>query len=140
MRGKNEKDGGFLLTEIVAALAILGILLAGLAMSLNVFAKANRNQMVKQRCIAAAQAQLDSITVTGGLIAEEDFSRLWPRLSVSIKASEGIGQWQGMKLVEVTATGSSFGKQVKVELSRYILGGILLRHAADGQTSAEEEY
>lgn len=140
MRGKNEKDGGFLLTEIVAALAILGILLAGLAMSLNVFAKANRYQLVKQRCIAAAQAQLDSITVTGSPIPEEDFSRLWPRLGVSIKASEGIGQWQGMKLVEVTATGSSFGKQVKVELSRYVLGGILLYHAADGQTSAEEEY
>ncbi len=42
-------------------------------------------------------------------------------MSVSIQQSEGTGQWEGMKLVKVTAGGKSFRKEVKVQLSRYIL-------------------
>lgn len=121
MFDKNKKYGGFLLTEITVALTILGIILVGLALSLHGFAKFNRYQLARQRCIAAAQAELDSITATGKPISEEDFKRLWPNLSVSIKTSAGTGQWQGMKLVEVTANGRSFRKQVKVQLCRYIL-------------------
>lgn len=139
MCGKGEKYGGFLFAEIVVALAILGLLLGSLAMSLNVFTKANRYQLVKQRCIAAGQAQLESLTVTGRAVAEEDFKRLWPRLGTSIESSDGIGQWEGMKLVEVTATGSSFGRQVQVKLSRYVSGDILLRHDANEQPLVEEE-
>ncbi len=120
--GKNKKHGGFLFTEIVVAMAILGMLLVGLALSLHGFAEFNRYQLVRQQCTAAAQAELDSITATGKPISDEDFKRLWPKLSVSIKKSAGAGQWQGMRLVEVTANGMSFSKEVKVQLSRYVLG------------------
>ena len=118
---KNKKYGGFFITEIVVASAILGILLVGLAMSMYGFAKFNRYQLVRQQCIAAAVAQLDSITTTGKPIPDEDFKRLWPKLGVNIKSSAGAGQWQGMKLVEVTANGKSFNKEVKVQLARYVL-------------------
>ncbi|MBA7705524.1 hypothetical protein ES703_114355 [subsurface metagenome] len=121
MSGKNKKYGGFFITEIVVASAILAILLVGLALSLYGFAKFNRYQLVRQQCISAAQAELDSITITGTPIPDEDFKRLWPKLGVNIKKSAGTGQWQGMKLVEVTATGKSFNKEVKVQLARYIL-------------------
>lgn len=121
MPGQNRKCGGFLLTELIVGLTILGILLAGLAMSLYGFAKFNRYQLVRQQCIAAAQAELDCIASTGKPISDEDFERLWPKLSVSIKKSPGAGQWQGMELVEVTTNGKSFRTEVKIHLARYIL-------------------
>ena len=121
MSGKNKKYDGFLMAEIIVALTIMGTLLIGLALSLHAFRKFNHYQMVRQRCIAAAQAQLECITATGRPISSEDFKRLWPRLDVSIKTKAGAGQWEGMKLAEVTASGKSLGKEVKVQLSRYIL-------------------
>lgn len=121
MSVKNKKYGGFFITEIVVASAILAILLVGLALSLYGFAKFNRYQLVRQQCIAAAQAELDSITITGKPIPDEDFKRLWPKLGVNIKKSAGMGQWRAMTLVEVTTNGMSFSKEVKVQLARYVL-------------------
>jgi len=118
---KSKKCVGFFITEIIVASAILGLLLVGLALSLYGFAKFNRYQLVRQQCIAAAQAELDSITITGEPIPDEDFKRLWPKLGVNIKSSAGTGQWQAMTLVEVTANGMSFSKAVKVQLARYVL-------------------
>jgi len=121
MSGMKNKSGGFTIAEIVVALVVLGMVMTGLALSLQTFAKLNRCQWMRQHCITAAQAQLDSIAVTGEAIRDEDFKRLWPDLSVSIKESAGAGQWEGMKLVEVTANGMSFSKEVKVQLCRYFL-------------------
>ena len=130
MFGKNKKYSGFFLTEIIVASAILGILLVGLAMSLYGFAKFNRYQLVRQQCIAAAQAELDSITTTGKPIPDEDFKRLWPKLDVNIKSSAGTDHWQAIVLVEVTTNGMSYNKEVKVKLARYVL---------ESKTLAEEE-
>jgi len=121
MSGTKNKYAGFTMAEVIVALVVLGMVVSGLALSLQTFGKLNRFQWMKQRCIAAAQAQLDSIAVTGEAIREEDFRRLWPNLTVSIKESAGAGQWEGMKLVQVTANGRTFGKEVKVQLCRYFL-------------------
>jgi type II secretory pathway pseudopilin PulG len=121
MSYRKKGYGGFLMTEIIVALTVLAMLLAGVAFSLNGMAKFNRYQLIRQQCIAAAQAELDSLTATGQSISDEDFSRLWPELRVSIKETEGTDQWRGMELVEVTASGKSFRKQVQIRLSRYIL-------------------
>ena len=121
MHGRNGKRDGYLLTETAVALGLLGILLSGLGLSLHGFAKFNRYQLTRQQCIAAARAQLDSITATGKPIPDEDIKRLWPKLSVTIGESAGAGQWEGLKLVEVVAGGISFGKEVKVRLCRYVL-------------------
>ena len=107
-------------TDIAVSLGVLGIILAGLAVSLAGFRTFNHYQLTRQRCMAAAQAQLDSIAATGKPIDDEDFRRLWPKLSVSIDRAPGTGQWRNLELVEATATGISLGKQVKVKLSRYI--------------------
>ena len=120
MSDRNKKYRGFLLTEFVCSLVVLGIILSCLALSLNGFRKFNHYQLVRQRCISAAQAELDSIAVTGREISEEDFQRLWPRLSVSIEKTDGTGQWEGLKLVSVKAKGKSFNNDVEVELTRYI--------------------
>ena len=122
MSCKNERYGGFLLVELIFAFTIMGLVLVGLAMSLYGFGKFNRYQLVRQQCLSAAQAQLDSIAVTGVPICDEDFERLWPKLNVSIEESTGTGQWQGMRFVEVTASGIGLReKEVKVRLSRYML-------------------
>jgi type II secretory pathway pseudopilin PulG len=121
MSYRTREYGGFLMTEIIVALTVLAMLLAGVAFSLNGMAKFNRYQLIRQQCIAAAQAELDSLTATGKSISDEDFSRLWPELRVSIKETAGTDQWRGMKLVEVTASGKSFRKEVEIQLSRYLL-------------------
>ena len=120
MSHKKRRSGGFLLAEIIVALTVMAMLLAGLAFSMNGMAKFNRYQLVRQQCIAAAQAELDSLTATGKPIEDEDFSRIWPELSVSIEKSAGDDQWKGMELVNVTASGMSFRKEVKIQLSRYV--------------------
>jgi len=137
---RSKKHGGFLLTEMLVVSAILGMLLVGLAVLLDGFARFNRRQLAKQRCTAAAQAQLDCLTVTGRPIPDEDFGRLWPGVGVSIKKFDGAGQWQGMKLVEVTTTGKSYRKKIKVRLSRYILGDPVLQCDAKNTRFAEERY
>lgn len=120
MSGTGKKYKGVLLAELIVAFTILGMLLLCLGISLYGYAKFNLFQLVRQQCVAAAQAQLDSITSTGYPVSEDDFKRLWPKIDVTIEQSEGTGQWTGLKLVRAKAKGMSFSKPVNVELSRYI--------------------
>lgn len=120
MSRKKRRYGGFLYAEMTVALTVIAMLLAGVAFSMNGIAKFNHYQLVRQQCIAAAQAELDSFTATGGPIEDEDFNRVWPQLNVSIEKSAGQGQWEGTQLVKVTTTGRYLRKQVIIELSRYI--------------------
>jgi prepilin-type N-terminal cleavage/methylation domain-containing protein len=137
MSGRNPRQRGFLLTELIVTLTVLGILMTVFALSLHAFAKFNGCQLVRQRCIAAAQAELDSITTTGKPVAGEDFERLWPGLTVSIDQSPGAGQWQGMKLVKVTTSGKSFRNKVQIHLSRYVSDDGIARHTAGQEPLAE---
>jgi len=107
-------------TEAAVAIIVMGVVLVTFALLLDGFRRFNNYQLVRQCCIAAAGAQLDSITATGKPICDGDIVRLWPKLNVSIKKSPGTGQWQEMTLVEVTACGRSFHNEVKVRFSRYI--------------------
>ena len=120
MPGKNKRHSGFFLTEMTVSLTLLAMLLSGLALSLHGVAKFNHYQLVRQKCIAAAQAQLESIAATGSLISDDDIAGLWSNISVSTEKSPGVGQWSSMELVEVTAVGKSFRKEVKIRLSRYL--------------------
>jgi type II secretory pathway pseudopilin PulG len=117
---KNKKYHGFMLMEIIVAIALLAVLITAFALSLSGFARFNRFQLVRQQCVSAAQAELDSIAATGRPITDEDMKRLWPKLDVAIEQSDGTGQWQGLKFVEVQVNGMSFNRQVKIRLSRYI--------------------
>ena len=108
------------MTEIVVALTVLGMLLGGLGVSLAGFARFNRYQLTRQQCIAAAQAQIESIAATGQPIADQDFTRLWSGLTVSVRETPGAGQWQGLALVEVAASAKSHRKNVEIQLTRYM--------------------
>jgi hypothetical protein len=117
-----RKENGLIMAELIVALSVLTLLLVGFAMALGAYSAINHFYMSKQRCIAAAQAQLDCISVTGKALSEEEFKELWPKVELSIEKSQGADQWQGLTLVRVTTKAKTGGRTVTVELSRYITG------------------
>ena len=120
---KQSPSGGWLLAETLVALGLIGMLLTGLSLAQIGFRKFNAYQLVRQQCLAAAQAELDSFTATGKAIAREDFKRLWPGLDVRIEQTAGRGDWSGLELIRATVSGSSRGKKIVVRLSRYVAAG-----------------
>ncbi len=122
MAYRNRKYKGLLLVELAVSLPLLAVIFILLTASLEGFRRFNHYQLTRQRCTAAAQAQLDSITLTGKGIGQEDLERLWPGVSISIEKAEGAGQWGGLKLIRATAGAKSFSTDVEVVLSRYIVG------------------
>lgn len=113
------RNNGYLFTELLVSIIVLGTILACLAMTMKTFRTFNLYQLTRQKCIAAAQAQLDSIAATGETINEDDFNRLWPRTTVQISKTNGSGQWEGLVLVRAKATAKAGRKDVSVELARY---------------------
>jgi len=118
---RKNRFRGFLFTEFIVGLSVLGVILFCFALSLSGFRRINHFQLVRQRCISAAMAELDSISATGKEINEKDFKRLWPNMDVSINQSNGIGQWEGLLFVKVKTKAKSFNRTVEIDLSRYIL-------------------
>lgn len=108
-----------MLAEILVSIAILGLLMGGLAVSQEATRKSNAFQHARQRCIAAAQAQLDSLAAQGKPLAPDDGRRLWPDVRTELAAADGKGQWQGLQRVTVVAIGKANGREVRIELSRY---------------------
>jgi hypothetical protein len=111
---------GLMMTELIVSLTVLGMLMVTFAISLDGFRRLNHYHFTKQRCVSAAQATLDSIAVTGKAIDEADVNRLWPGVIIKIEESEGTDQWKGLKLISVSARGTTGNKNVEVRLSRYI--------------------
>ena len=119
MTKDNVTGRGFVMAELIVSLAILAMLMAVFAISLDGFRRLNHYHLTRQHCVSAAQATLDSIAATGAAIDEGDMKRLWPDVSIRIAESEGTGQWKGLKLVSVTANGVSLNKKTEIRLSRY---------------------
>jgi len=113
---KNMRYKGIFLADFLVSIVLLGVIITILAASVNSFSKFNQYQWARQRCIAAATAQLDSITATGSIIEEQEIERLWPHVSVAVDRSAASGPWDGLERVQVTAA----AREVKVSLTRYI--------------------
>jgi hypothetical protein len=110
---------GFLLTEAVVSVVLLGALIATAASLQASSARANRSVLLRLRCIAAAQAALDSLAATGEPLAEADVRRLWPGLRVEVRAEPGKGEWAGLTLA-IAAARAGGGRGIVVELRRYV--------------------
>ena len=108
------------MTEMIVSMSVLAMILIGTAASLYSFRQFARCQWVRQQCMAAAQAQLDSLTATQHALPDAELNRLWPRVTLTTQRSDGEGQWQGLQLLEVTAQGRSDRHVVTVRLSRYV--------------------
>jgi hypothetical protein len=121
---KAIRQKGAIVAELATATALLGLLIVGMTVSLSGFAKFNRYQWTRQRCLAAAQAQLDSLIVTGRPIEPEEIRRLWSEVTVAVERTPGAGAWDGLELVQVTATGRPAGaRAATVRLARYVFKG-----------------
>lgn len=114
------KVQGFVLAELAVSISLLGLILAGLAVSMQGFARLNHYQWTRQRCIAAAEAQLDSLTATGAPIGEAELKRLWPEVEVVTDWEAGTGSWDGLERVRIAATGRTGARNVTVRLERYV--------------------
>lgn len=112
---------GFLTAELIVGTALLGVALAGLAVTMQGFSMFNRYEWTRQRCIAAAEAQLDSLAATGRPIDETQLKQLWPEVDVVIGRTAGQASWDGLELVRVTATGRADARTVTIRLERYVL-------------------
>ncbi|MBN2019912.1 MAG: type II secretion system protein [Sedimentisphaerales bacterium] len=119
MTGQKNRQRGFMMTELIVSMTVFATLLIAFAISLDGFKRLNSFNLVKQRAISAAQANLDSIAATGAPVDPNDLSRLWPGMTIKIDESKGLGQWKGLNLVTVTAQAMSFNKKVEISLSRY---------------------
>ncbi len=113
---RSTRYKGIFLADFLTSIVLLGLIIMILAAATNGFSKFNQYQWARQRCVAAATAQLDSITATGSLIEEQELQRLWPFVSVTVDRSHVQGRWEGLELVQVVAA----TKEVKVRLARYI--------------------
>jgi type II secretory pathway pseudopilin PulG len=116
---RTQRGRGFMLAELIVALSILGILMAGLAVTLQGVGRFNRLLWCRQQCLAAAQAQLDSVAATGRTLDPNTVAVLWPRLKTETEVRPGQGLWQGLALVKVTASVPTGRHVVRVTLSRY---------------------
>ena len=120
MYKKRIRCRGFLLAELMVATALLGLIMAGLAVSMNGFSMVNDSQWARQRCAAAAQAQLDGFAATRRLIEPGELKRLWPGVDVVVDRSPGAGPWEGLELIRVTTTAQAGPRRITVHLARYV--------------------
>jgi len=111
---KSRQDG-FLTAELLVTIMLLGLIVAGLALSMHGFSGFNQYQWARQCCTAAALAELDSITA-GVPIEQQELERLWPHVRVSVDRSPAGPPWDGLDTVQVTAT----TRRVHIRLVRYV--------------------
>jgi Tfp pilus assembly protein PilX len=111
---------GYILVELVISLVLLGLIAVTFGSSMRVVARVNHHHLVRQRCLSAAEAQLDSIVATGEEISDADVRALWPGVTVAVSRRAGAGDWAGFTLVEAVATATSLGRPVSETLRRYV--------------------
>ncbi|MBP8304712.1 MAG: hypothetical protein KBE04_11360 [Phycisphaerae bacterium] len=109
----------FLLAELMVSLSVLATLMVGLAMTLHSVRRFHHVLGVRQQCMAAAQAQIDSLMATGLAMDPNRAAALWPSLKVETQVLPGQGQWKGLELVRATASGPSGPRVVTVTLAQY---------------------
>ena len=115
-----KNNSGFLITELLVTIAVLGMMLTCFAMLLSNVRDLGRYNLCRQHCTQAAIAQLDSISATNKPLPADKVTSLWDKVTTKIDITDGTGQWQGLKLVKVRSTAHLGKKEIKVELARYI--------------------
>ena len=116
---RRSRIRAFMLGELIVSLTVLGTLVFSLALSLDGLRRYNYYQWTRQRCLAAAQAQLDCMAACARPLDPEDINDMWPRVSTAVQSTPGQGDWEGLTLVTVQATAPSYRRKVQVQLARY---------------------
>ena len=114
------RAAGWVAIEAMVGTVLLGMILAGVISTLNLTARLNRHHLARQRCIAAAMAQLESLSATGRPIAAADLKRLWPQVRLTLERAAGKGDWAGLTLCKAVAVADTREAPVTVTLARYL--------------------
>lgn len=117
---KNHQNSGWIFTETIVALAVILLLVTALLTSLREFGRFNHYQLVRHRCVNAAQAQLDSLAATGSALTTDQNQKLWPNIDITINKTPGSGPWQGLTLITAHANSTAIGKNIEIELSKFL--------------------
>ena len=120
MKIKHTKQSGWLTTEMVIAIGIMATLISAMAVVGNTFKKVNDTRWMRHTVLAAGQAQMDAIVVTGKPIDKDTFRRLWPKVQCTVDVSQGTGQWQGLQKIQLDLSAKCRERTVKTSMVRYI--------------------
>jgi type II secretory pathway pseudopilin PulG len=115
---KRHRQSGWLTIELAVALAVLLTIMAALGSLLYSTGNYNRILWARQQCIAAGQAQLDSIAKTGNPLPPADVERLWPGIHCTVEAAPGTGPWQALRQVRIQVNTRVRNKTVEVVCCR----------------------
>ncbi len=116
---RHKKNNGWVLTEIAVVLFVLASFFMVMVSATATFGRFNWLLQNKQRCVAAARAQVDSVVSTGQALKAEDFKRLWPNLEVAVDIRDGAGDWKGLNLCVVTTRAKARKRNIEIRLSQY---------------------
>jgi hypothetical protein len=116
-----KRQRGWLLTEAAVVLAVIMVLSMAIVSAAGMCRHLNWILLIRQQCLSAARAQIDSLTATGGLLDDEQVRRLWPGISVSVVFQDGREQWQGLRCCVVTASAKGRKRDIEVRLCRYFV-------------------
>lgn len=115
-----KKQTGSLSIELMVAIGIMTILLSTLAGMGFGFKQISDHHWARHTMLAAGQAQMDALVTTGKPIDEKTFKRIWPKVQYTLQVSDGEGQWQGLKRIELHLSSSVHQKTTKTSLTRYV--------------------
>jgi type II secretory pathway pseudopilin PulG len=118
MRARSTK--GYLIAELLVSMALLALLTGAMTVAASTFSQLNDYQFTRQKCLAAAQAQLESLATTRQELSAEDIQRLWPTVALAVQRQPGAGQWAGLTRLSATASAPCRGQEVRVTLVRYV--------------------
>jgi hypothetical protein len=109
-----------MLVELMMSSALMVLLMLCAARVSISAARFNRFQHARQRCLAAAEAQLDSVATRRESISPAEIQRLWPGVAVTVSGEPGQGDWTGLTMMTVSASTATGDRTVTVELRRCV--------------------
>jgi hypothetical protein len=119
----NRKYRGILTIEVITSLFLTITLTAVLLAAMEFYGAVNRTQLARQRCLSAAQAQLDSIMVQKIPLSQQDIQHLWPGVVCVVEKQPGQEPWKGLDLYTATTTIKIRKQEISVRMNRYIQSG-----------------
>lgn len=122
MSYKQKNNRGYLLIEVVAALTVLGIMLGVFSQLLSSSSNASKRLIARQKCIAAALAQLDSLDYTGQMLSAEQIDLLWPNVQVELEQSVDTEPYRGFVKYTATARLTLGSNEISSRQVRYMPG------------------
>ncbi len=120
MNKRKQKSLAFLLVEATVALGILAVMLGVFASLMSSGFRANKQVYARQKCILAALAQLDSLSVTGKPLNADQVEQLWPGVTISVSIESGAGTYAGYNCHKAVARITEAGKEHSSSQMRYI--------------------